>query len=66
MKKILALFVLVLGVVVAFTALWAGSYFVHKYTYQDWQQFPTLMTSTFTFIGGVVMVGVGAFKLTEA
>jgi hypothetical protein len=66
MKKVLALFVLLLGGVVAFTALWAGSYYVHKYTYQDWQQFPTLMTSMFAFIGGAVMVSVGAFKLTEA
>jgi hypothetical protein len=56
---------LCLGVTMAFGALWLGSYYIHQYTYQDWQQFPTLMTATFGFVGGLALAGFGLFKVTE-
>jgi hypothetical protein len=65
MNKILGLVVLVLGIILSLVTLWAGTYFVYKYTYTDWQQFPTFMTAMLCFIGGVVLVGVGANRLSS-
>jgi len=53
MKKYL---MLVLGVFLMFGSLWAGSYLMSIYTFDDWQKFPTFFTSFFLFVIGWLVI----------
>lgn len=45
-------FILV-GLVLAFGALWGGAYAMSGLTPQDWQTFPIFMTACYCWVGGV-------------
>jgi len=45
----------ILGLVLTLTALWLGSYLMYLYPIGTWQNFPLVLTTYFSFVGGLAV-----------
>lgn len=49
------------GAALAMAGLWAGSYAMWAFDWNDWRKFPSFMTAIFAFVGGLGLTMWGTY-----